>query len=152
MSWEAAGAIGEILGALGVIATLGYLAVQIRQNTRSLRANAYQSTVDSANEWAAFFVHHPETIELFRKGLSEPSQLDRAQAVEFSHLLEVMFRNYTAARKLAEEGLVPEHICVAYENNLRRWFDGTSLREWWNPRDPKIVEVIETLVGGPGAK
>jgi hypothetical protein len=30
------GALGELLGAIGVIATLVYLAVQVRQNTRSL--------------------------------------------------------------------------------------------------------------------
>ncbi len=39
MNWEAIGAVGEILGALGVIATLIYLALQIRQNTRSIQAN-----------------------------------------------------------------------------------------------------------------
>ena len=32
------GALGELLGAIGVIVTLGYLAVQVRQNTRSLDA------------------------------------------------------------------------------------------------------------------
>lgn len=33
------GALGEFLGAIGVIATLVYLAVQVRQNTRSLEAS-----------------------------------------------------------------------------------------------------------------
>ena len=40
MNWEAIGAIGEVLGALGVIATLGYLAFQIRQNNSLLAAQA----------------------------------------------------------------------------------------------------------------
>ena len=34
------GAIGEILGAAGVIFTLAYLAVQIRQNTSALESTA----------------------------------------------------------------------------------------------------------------
>jgi hypothetical protein len=45
MNWEAIGAVGEVLGAMGVIATLGYLAAQIRQNTRSVRTSAYQEAV-----------------------------------------------------------------------------------------------------------
>ena len=45
MNWEALGAIGEIVGAVAVIATLGYLAVQIRQNTRSVRAATLQSVL-----------------------------------------------------------------------------------------------------------
>ena len=47
MNWEAIGAIGEIVGGVGVIATLIYLAVQIRQNTRSVEAATYQSVAES---------------------------------------------------------------------------------------------------------
>ena len=35
MNWDALGAIGEIVGAVAVVATLLYLALQIKQNTRS---------------------------------------------------------------------------------------------------------------------
>jgi hypothetical protein len=34
MNWEAIGAIGEVGGAIAVVATLLYLAAQIRQNKR----------------------------------------------------------------------------------------------------------------------
>lgn len=47
MNWDAIGAIAELLGAIGVIVSLVYLATQIRQsreqmahNTRALRAGA----------------------------------------------------------------------------------------------------------------
>ena len=36
MNWEAIGAIGEVLGALAVIGSLVYLALQIRANSRML--------------------------------------------------------------------------------------------------------------------
>ena len=36
MSWEAIGAVGEVVGAVAVLATLLYLAVQIRQNIDQL--------------------------------------------------------------------------------------------------------------------
>jgi len=49
MNWEAIGAIGEVVGAAGVIASLMYLAVQIRQNTKSVRrASARQSSEKNA--------------------------------------------------------------------------------------------------------
>jgi hypothetical protein len=43
MNWEAIGAIGEVLGAVGVVATLGYLAFQLRQNNKLLSAQARYS-------------------------------------------------------------------------------------------------------------
>jgi type III secretory pathway lipoprotein EscJ len=43
MNWEAIGAIGEWVGAVAVLATLIYLAVQIKQNTRQLKSNSLQN-------------------------------------------------------------------------------------------------------------
>lgn len=40
MNWEAIGAVGEILGALAVVATLGYLAAQTRQANHLARTSA----------------------------------------------------------------------------------------------------------------
>ena len=45
MNWEALGAIGEIVAAVAVVVTIGYLAVQIRQNTRSVRDSAFQEVI-----------------------------------------------------------------------------------------------------------
>ena len=44
MNWEAIGAVGETVGALAVLVTLVYLAVQIRQNTKAVQAAAVDST------------------------------------------------------------------------------------------------------------
>ena len=42
MNWDAIGAIGEIVGALAVLATLIYLAIQVRQNSVLQRAQTHQ--------------------------------------------------------------------------------------------------------------
>jgi len=42
MSLEDLGNIGEFVAAVSVVVSLIYLAVQIRQNTRSVRASTYQ--------------------------------------------------------------------------------------------------------------
>ena len=41
MNWEAIGAIGEIVGAFGVIVTLIYLALQIKQNSKTIEAQMW---------------------------------------------------------------------------------------------------------------
>ena len=47
------GNYGEFVGAIGVVVTLAYLAVQIRQNTLSARAQSRQNLLDgwSASNW-----------------------------------------------------------------------------------------------------
>ncbi len=39
MNWDAIGAVGDMVGALAVIVTLAYLALQIRASTRESAAN-----------------------------------------------------------------------------------------------------------------
>jgi hypothetical protein len=41
MNWEAIGAVGELLGAAGVIITLTYLAIQIRLNSHQLERSIF---------------------------------------------------------------------------------------------------------------
>ena len=60
MNWEAIGAIGEVLGAIGVIVTLGYLAIQIRQNTKVTKAATAQQMTDNWVHLNLFMSGHPE--------------------------------------------------------------------------------------------
>ena len=45
MNWDAIGAVGEVLGALAVVLTLAYLAIQIRQNTAIAKMAAMQNII-----------------------------------------------------------------------------------------------------------
>ena len=48
MTLEDLGNVGEFTAAIATLVTLVYLALQIRQNTRSVRSAAYQSAVASS--------------------------------------------------------------------------------------------------------
>ncbi len=43
MNWDAIGATAEALGAIAVVVTLGYLAIQVKQNTSALKAQIHES-------------------------------------------------------------------------------------------------------------
>ncbi len=146
MTIQDLGSIGEFVAAAATVATLVYLAVQIRQNTLSMRASDYQDAVRSANEWGALFVHHPETVAIFRKGLARPDSLDPGEDSEFTHFLEALLRNYAAARLLAGEGQIPTSVCDSYEHSLRYWFSSPEIREWWKGRtSPYHYAIIDSL-------
>lgn len=46
MNWDAIGAIGEAFSAVAVLITLGYLAIQLRQNTQAMKTSALRSAQD----------------------------------------------------------------------------------------------------------
>lgn len=52
MNWEAIGAVGEIIGAMAVVLSLIYLAIQVRQNSNMARAESRLRVVASYREFS----------------------------------------------------------------------------------------------------
>ena len=94
MNWEAVSAIAEVLGATGVIVTLAYLAVQVRQNSRLLekgaeatRVTADDAVVENFNQWREMIITNPDVSELFISGMEDPANLDPNERHRFNHIL-----------------------------------------------------------------
>ena len=75
MNWEAVGAIGEAIAAAGVIATLVYLALQIRQNTQTVRAATFQQAAAASTALAEQLSRDPELTRIFVSGVNELGSL-----------------------------------------------------------------------------
>ena len=90
MNWDAIGAIGEIVGALAVVATLAYLAQQIRNQNRANETAAFDGIADAFNQINLMLAADKELHRIFTTGLSEPAELDDDEAGRFSWL----FRTY----------------------------------------------------------
>ena len=123
MNWEALGAIGEIVGAIAVVLTVGYLAVQIRQNTqqitenvRSLRVAAFQSIQQSGHQVRAQVLAEAGSA---LKGLREPESLTPEERLKFNMVM------------------------MGVVLNLREVF----LLRRWEAVDPQFWEIMEQFIG-----
>ena len=88
------GSLGELIAAIATVATLIYLALQIRQNTRALRHAAERAIREDANSWRANLIQHPEVAELYRNGLVDPDALDSVGRLRFRMLLDALFATW----------------------------------------------------------
>jgi hypothetical protein len=77
------GAIGEILGAIATVATLLYLATQLRQNTRALQAASMDSTTQAANDIRTNIFADPEITAIYVEGLRDASSLSEIDRERF---------------------------------------------------------------------
>ena len=94
MNWEALGAIGEIVGAVAVVLTLGYLAVQIRQNTRATRAATSSAAAAAARDISGAVARDAELANLYETGLRSLYSLDPSQRAQFDSLMFTLFSHY----------------------------------------------------------
>ena len=91
MNWEAIGALAELGGAIAVIVTLAYLALQLRQANLNIRISVARSQVDSQISWLSQLITDPSTYKLYREGLKGRDSLSIEEKGRFDLLLHQMF-------------------------------------------------------------
>jgi len=132
MSLEDLGNIGEFVAAVAVVISLIYLAVQIRQNTKSIRSASNQQILQGIAELNEFLGSTPEVTELFWRGSSNPESLSEEEWHRFIHIASAMIRRMELMFLNHRDGFVPVQMWEAQANNLRRWFSTPGVQRWFS--------------------
>ncbi len=136
MSLNDLGNIGEFVGAVAVVVSLLYLAIQIRQNTRSLRAQAHQSITSHIAELNRTIVESAEVASIMEQGLADPLQLSAADRRRFNAYNSARFRHYDNLFYQYRAGTLEESQWRGFDNLLRFHFEQPGIERWWQENTP----------------
>ncbi len=98
MNWEAISAIGEIVGAIAVVATLIYLVVEIRRGASATQAASVQAAAALDHEFLMAVGSDPITAKLWETYLSAPETLPVDQARQGHFLMASLLRRLENVR------------------------------------------------------
>lgn len=153
MSIQEWAAIAEIVGAVAVVASLVYLAVQIRQNTHGLSMSlkstelaAFERNVEAGNRIREIFILNPDVSELFALGKSSYTDLSSSDKIRFGMLLSNVFSAFQGAyiRQLTY-GNDPENF-VGSERLLDSYIRCSGVRDWMSSNNPDWRPQFAALV------
>ena len=120
MNWDALGAMGEIAGAIAVIATLFFLARQLQVNTRELeRTNEYQRSTSVTNGNDIFnqamrpLIQDAEFAEIYLKGINGQS-LSEVEAIRYCTFILTFLSIVEGASESLNAGLSFEEYGTGY--------------------------------------
>jgi hypothetical protein len=109
MSIAELGSIGELVGAIATVATLAYLAIQIRGSTRAVRSASAQAVHESFATWYRMLATDGELTDLTTKGLRDYSSLSESERGRFvSVAMAIVLCAQDAFIKWREGSLSPE--------------------------------------------
>jgi hypothetical protein len=150
MNWEAIGAVGEIVGAIAVIATLIYLAVQIKESAQASRSAA---VTDATTPMLSFYQElgsNPQTSELFLEGMTNPDSLSRHAQYQFIMLTHFAFLGFQRCFFLAQEGTLDVGIRDSIGTAVHAVNQMPGMYFYWRQRksyfQPEFVRWIEDLL------
>ena len=152
MNWTAIGAIGEFLGATGVIITLIYLARQVRQNTRATRLSTSHSISAAARDWNRPLLNDPELAWAFQVGTEDPTKLDEKEQARFIELCFSLFRMFEDAHYQFQKGALDPDVWMGYEKLYAAYAKAPGFQAYWERRKetfrPEFQELIDSY-GSP---
>ena len=118
MNWDAIGAVAELVGAIGVIGSLVYLAAQIRQSAKAQRAATLQAVSESITQ-AGEELARDERLGLFLRGMNEFSSLNDEDRFRVHLVLVGLFRRFENVVLQEELALVDSESRPASEGGRR---------------------------------
>src|SRR5437660_11667775 len=88
MSFEKISYLAQIVASVGVIASLIFVALQIRQNTGALQRSEHNSTMEQWTVIRMAIAKHRDIAELMTSGLRGERALDAADQLRLEQMLQ----------------------------------------------------------------
>jgi len=150
MNWEAIGAIAELLGAVGVIATLAYVAQQIRQNTSTVRSSAAASLAQTNNSFQLMLAQDTDLNRLWWAGLADPNALSEADRLRFNNVVSVAVNSAQQAHSQFLEGAITDKSYSA-QREFILWIANQPgfiayWEDWSSMHDPEFGQQVAAAV------
>lgn len=135
MNWDAVIAVAEIIGVLGIIASLVYVAAQVKQSTMLGRAEMVHATSDSWGNYARMLATDGELAEIYLRNLAgeqlTPVETLRMQFIieTYMTLLEDSDHQYKSDLYFSEDDGVDLVEFIA--PTFKKLFQSPVGRHWW---------------------
>jgi len=148
------GNYGEFIGAIAVVVTLFYLAVQIRQNTEQSRLNSFQVSTERYAGLITTVLQDPEKFAAFKSALngfhsSEPQHQGLFHSQVYNTLNAV-----SHSQALFDAGTISEEPLINQKKDFARILKSPGGKEWMeafgvDPESPFYKDILSVGADEP---
>jgi hypothetical protein len=148
MDITALAAWGAFLGGIAVVVSLVYLAGQIRQNSKLLRASTASSTTAMNSDFSGLVVQDSEVARIFREGLADRSSLAADDMQRFNFLVSMAFSGWNQQYQFRADGVIGPGVWETRMLTMRRVLRLPGYRLWWTKNRDLYPGDFRNLVDG----
>lgn len=132
MTWDAISSLAEVVGAVGVILSLLYLATQIRHGLTTAADTATKETIASVVVQLNAMAEEPNRSSI-TKGLIDYRNLSGDEKVAFDSLTTSLIMIASSSFMSNKANLLPDELFAGWSGYLQpRFFSYSGAQEWWD--------------------
>ena len=143
---EHLGNAGEFLAAVATLATLVYLARQIRQSNQIARWEAHRSSVVTFAETAGRIFEDADAARIWRQGLLEPDSLEKVDRVRLHHALSQAVLNFKDVLEAHDLGFYDTPTYVAWEGYTCAVLNTPGGDQWWAENSGSFIDRVREVI------
>ena len=119
MSLEQASLLSQIVSALAILASLIFLTVQIRGNTRELRSQSYFNGLTHGQRPFELLIQDPTLVRTVSVGYASPEKLDSDERERFRLHTFMLFNAWEYFFYQHRDGSIPAQLFLGTDAHMR---------------------------------
>ena len=123
--------LAQVVGALGVVVSLIYVAVEVGQNTQALKAATFQEMAAQSVEIGLRAVDDPEYGAFFMKAALTPDSMTELEELFWTALLGATFRQFENIHYQFSIGMLEPRMWQGYDRVITRFASTPGSKQWW---------------------
>jgi hypothetical protein len=145
MSFEELGSIGEFIAAIATLATLIYLAIQLRQNTNASRAQSRQTLLDqwSASNWD--LSKDPNLLRIYANAIANWPDIPNEEKMMFDTGMGRYLANIQNGVLLRDAGMLDENTVDMVAGYMLMCIRSSGGSRWWKDTANALPETREYI-------
>ena len=150
------GNYGEFVGAIAVVATLAYLATQIRQSNQASSRESYTHWMSEFNKVVLEPQRDPQFMELFQQANRDWDSISSRDQGVVSAVYSQVIVTCEAVFMLRERGQIDPALTTLMETTIETFLQIPGVATWWSIirpiYDPSFTDYIDEVLSSEDCK
>jgi hypothetical protein len=153
MTIEQLGNMGEFIAAIATVITLIYLAIQLKQNTRALKATAFQNVSSEMGKNVDNIIDNGELADICIKGMFEPGELTASEKLRLTSVYVSTMRRLESVYVQFTLGTMEHAHKKGFEKSMIPLLQLPFGKQWWEEAkaayfEPFVRHIDEQIASG----
>ena len=149
MDWNTVNVVAEVIGSIGVILSLIYLAKEVKRGAKNLRTSMRDSTFHSLMEWNYFIMSDPDLAWVFQQGCENIESLGVKERARYVHVMYSFFKMFENIYLHYSDKSIDNSVWEHNRKILESYVVTKGAQHYWNKRkaifDPQFQMYFDKI-------
>ena len=140
--------LSQIVAVVGIFASLIFVGLQVRQNTKAIRATSHHAITDSFNAINNLILSDPKVARIMRLTMAGSEEMDEDERVSANYMLLANMRIFETLYYQYKNGTLDKKLFDAELKTLKWVVTLPGFLAWWPVNPISLSDEFRAFIDG----